>query len=36
MRLTFPVGQGNESVEDVSASDQFKEQLIDNLFNFGR
>ena len=35
MHLSIPVGPGNESVEDVSTSDQFKEQLIDNLFNFG-
>ncbi len=35
LRFNFPVGQGNKSVEDDSTSDQFKMQLIDNLFNIG-
>ena len=35
MRLNIPVGQGVNGSEETSTSDQFKEQLIDNLFNFG-
>ena len=35
MRLNIPVGQGVDGSEETSTSDQFKEQLIDNLFNFG-
>ena len=35
LKMTFPVGPGNKSVEDDSASDQLKEQMIDNLFNWG-
>lgn len=35
LNLKFPVGPGNESVEEESTGDQFKQQLIDNLFNIG-
>ena len=35
LQLKFPVGKGNKSVEDESTSDQLKEQMIDNLFNWG-
>ena len=35
LNFKFPVGKGNKSVEDESTSDQFKLQLIDNLFNIG-
>ena len=35
MRLRIPTGPGDKSVEEESTSDQFKEQLIDNLFNLG-
>ena len=32
LNLKFPTGRGSDNPEDVSTSDQFKEQLIDNLF----
>ncbi|MBQ7545058.1 MAG: hypothetical protein IJT02_08985 [Synergistaceae bacterium] len=35
MRLRIPTGKGDKSVEEESTTDQFKEQLIDNLFNLG-
>ncbi|MCR4817583.1 MAG: hypothetical protein K5841_01340 [Fretibacterium sp.] len=35
LHLRFPMGPGSNDPEDVSAGDQFKEQLIDNLFNIG-
>ncbi|MBQ9527844.1 MAG: hypothetical protein IJR68_09545, partial [Fretibacterium sp.] len=35
LRLRFPMGPGSHDPEDASTSDQFKEQLIDNLFNIG-
>lgn len=35
LNLKFPVGPGDESVEEESTGDQFKQQLIDNLFNIG-
>ena len=35
LRLRFPAGPGSRDPEDTSTSDQFKEQLIDNLFNIG-
>ncbi|MBQ9420008.1 MAG: hypothetical protein IJU31_06515 [Synergistaceae bacterium] len=35
LNLKFPVGQGDTSVEEESTGDQFKQQLIDNLFNIG-
>ena len=35
LNLRIPVGKGEESVEDESTTDQFKQQLIDNLFNIG-
>ncbi|MBQ7154782.1 MAG: hypothetical protein IJR85_04435 [Synergistaceae bacterium] len=35
LRLRIPTGRGHKSVEEESTSDQFKEQLIDNLFNLG-
>ena len=31
--IKIPVGKGEKSVEDESASDQLKQQFIDNLFN---
>lgn len=36
MSLKLPVGAGAPSAEDESPGDQFKQQLIDNLFNIGR
>ena len=35
MRFKLPVGKGAPSAEDELPSDQFKQQLIDNLFNIG-
>ena len=35
MSIKIPVGKGAPSAEDESAADQFKQQLIDNLFNIG-
>lgn len=35
MRLRIPTGPGDTSVEEESTEDQFKQQLIDNLFNIG-
>ena len=35
LRLRIPTGKGDKSVEEESAGEQFKEQLIDNLFNLG-
>ena len=35
LHLRFPTGPGSHDPEDASTSDQFKEQLIDNLFNIG-
>ena len=35
LNLKFPVGKGDTSVEEDSTSDQFKQQLIDNIFNIG-
>ena len=35
LHLKFPTGPGSHDPEDASTSDQFKEQLIDNLFNIG-
>ena len=35
LNLKIPVGKGDPSVEEESAGDQFKQQLIDNLFNIG-
>ena len=35
LNLKIPVGKGDESIEEESTSDQFKQQLIDNLFNIG-
>ena len=35
LHLRFPTGPGSRDPEDASTSDQFKEQLIDNLFNIG-
>lgn len=35
LRLKIPTGPGDKSIEEESTTDQFKEQLIDNLFNIG-
>ena len=35
LNLKIPVGKGNTSIEEDSTEDQFKQQLIDNLFNIG-
>ena len=35
LRLKIPTGKGDPSVEEESPGDQFKQQLIDNLFNIG-
>lgn len=35
MSIRIPVGKGSQSGEEESATDQFKQQLIDNLFNIG-
>lgn len=35
IRLKIPTGPGEKSVEEESTTDQFKQQLIDNLFNIG-
>ena len=35
MSFKLPVGEGAPSAEDESPKDQFKRQLIDNLFNIG-
>lgn len=35
MRIRIPTGPGDTSIEDESPEDQFKQQLIDNLFNIG-
>ena len=35
LKLKIPTGPGGKSVEEESTSDQFKQQLIDNLFNWG-
>ena len=35
LNLKIPVGKGDPSIEEESAGDQFKQQLIDNLFNIG-
>ncbi|MBR0074656.1 MAG: hypothetical protein IJP96_02735 [Synergistaceae bacterium] len=36
LKLKFPTGKGEKGSEEESTEDQFKQQLIDNLFNFGR
>ena len=33
LNLKFPTGKGEKSVEEESTGEQFKQQLIDNLFN---
>ncbi len=35
IRLKIPTGPGEKSGEDISTTEQFKKQLIDNLFNLG-
>lgn len=35
MRFKLPVGEGAPSAEEESPGEQFKQQLIDNLFNIG-
>lgn len=35
MSLKIPTGPGDKSIEEESPQDQFKQQLIDNLFNIG-
>ena len=35
MSIKLPVGKGSPSAEDETAGEQFKQQLIDNLFNWG-
>ena len=35
MSIKLPVGKGAPSAEDESAGDQFKQQLIDNIFKIG-
>ncbi len=35
IRLKIPTGPGEKSAEDESTTEQFKKQLIDNLFNLG-
>ncbi|MCR5346227.1 MAG: hypothetical protein K6E38_00445 [Fretibacterium sp.] len=35
LRLRIPTGPGSQDPEDTSTGDQFKEQLIDNLFSIG-
>ncbi|MBQ9629935.1 MAG: hypothetical protein IJR43_11855, partial [Synergistaceae bacterium] len=35
IRLKIPTGPGEKSVEEESTTEQFKKQLIDNLFNIG-
>ena len=35
MSFKLPVGEGAPSAEEESPGDQFKRQLIDNLFNLG-
>ena len=35
LRLKIPTGKGDPSIEEESTGDQFKKQLIDNLFNIG-
>ena len=35
LNLKIPVGKGDPSIEEDSPGDQFKQQLIDNLFNIG-
>ena len=35
LRLKIPTGKGDPSIEEESPGDQFKKQLIDNLFNIG-
>ena len=35
LNLKIPVGRGDTSIEEESTGDQFKQQLIDNLFNIG-
>ena len=35
LHLKFPTGHGSDDNEELSTSDQFKEQLIDNLFRLG-
>ena len=35
IRLKIPTGPGEKSIEEESATEQFKKQLIDNLFNIG-
>ncbi len=35
LQLKIPTGKGYKSAEDESTGDQLKEQLIDNLFNYG-
>ena len=35
LNLKIPVGKGDSSIEEESTSDQFKQQLIDNIFNIG-
>ena len=36
LNLRIPTGPGDPSIEEESTSDQFKQQLIDNIFNIGR
>ena len=35
LQIKFPTGPGSDNAEDESPADQFKQQLIDNLFNIG-
>ena len=35
LKLKIPTGPGVKSAEEESTTDQMKEQLIDNLFNWG-
>ena len=35
LQLKIPTGKGYKSAEEDSAGDQLKEQIIDNLFNYG-
>ena len=35
LSIKIPTGPGDKSIEEESTTDQFKEQLIDNLFNIG-
>ena len=35
LSIKIPTGKGDKSIEEESATDQFKEQLLDNLLNLG-